>query len=98
MKMTSLTAYDLLNEISQYNIGNTDHIFDKKELNLRFKKMDFKEISDFLTSCDREILENIERIKTDPNCKDYKDNIHNTQIFYKQAKKIGYKILKGVLK
>ena len=46
----SLTAKDLLDEISQYQIGNTDKIFTSKELKKRFSEMDFRELTDFKSS------------------------------------------------
>lgn len=98
-----LTAYQLLNEISQYNIGNTDHIFDSKELRSRLNKLDFNQITDFLSSCDTLILRHLDLIKESnkdgftvkPN-DDWNNNIKNIQIFYKIAKKIGSKKMKDI--
>ena len=53
----TLTASDLLNEISQYEIGNIDKIFTEKDLKKRFSKMDHSEIQSFLLSCGAQFSE-----------------------------------------
>ena len=88
----SLVAFDLLREISQYEIGNTNKIFTTKSLKSRFSKMDFKELDNFLRSCESQITEtkNNECL----NDQQKKDTCKNVMIFYKLAKPITIKKLK----
>tara|TARA_R110002073_G_scaffold4391_1_gene29020 strand:+ start:1089 stop:1376 length:288 start_codon:yes stop_codon:yes gene_type:complete len=90
--MASLVAYDLLRELSQYNIGNTDKIFTSKTLKSRFRALDFKEIDNFLTSCDSQISE----IQANPclNSDQKRENCQLVFSFYKLAKPIATKKLK----
>lgn len=93
--MSSLVAYDLLRELSQYNIGNTDKIFTSKTLKARFRALDFKEIDNFLTSCDNQISE----INKNPclNSDQKRENCQLVFSFYKLAKPIATKKLKESL-
>ena len=51
-----------------------------------------KDIMDFLSSCDQEMIKNYELIKLNPNSLySYQLNISNIQIWHKIAKKIGMK-------
>tara|TARA_B110000211_G_C13995117_1_gene515841 strand:+ start:714 stop:995 length:282 start_codon:yes stop_codon:yes gene_type:complete len=52
----SLVVYDLLREISQYAIGNTSgETLTTKNLKSRFNSLNFKELTNFLCSCDAQI-------------------------------------------
>jgi hypothetical protein len=87
-----LVAYDLLRELSQYNIGNTDIIFTPKTLKARFRALDFKELDIFLRSCESQISEIQKNPCLTPELK--KDNCQNVMIFYKLAKPLATKKLK----
>lgn len=91
----SLTASDLLNEISQYEIGNIDKIFTEKDLKKRFSKMDHSEIQSFLLSCGAEFSE----IKKHPclSDEDKEKHLKNIFIFNKLAEPIARKKLKEIL-
>ena len=91
----SLTASDLLNEISQYEIGNIDKIFTEKDLKKRFSKMDHSEIQSFLLSCGAKFSE----IKNHPilNDEEKQKHLKNIFIFNKLAEPIARKKLKEIL-
>ena len=57
----ALSAYDLLWEISQHEIGNIDEIFTTKDLKNRFKKMSFDEFTNDLLEERREELDDIKQ-------------------------------------
>ena len=83
---------DFLNQISQYEIGNIDKLPTKKELRSTFSKMDFKEINNFLLSCDSQISE---VQKNQFLTKQQKTDIcQNVLVFYKLAKPLATKKLK----
>ena len=91
----SLTAKDLLYEISQYQIGNTDKIFTSSELKKRFLKMDFREITDFKSSIDAMFSE----IKNNPCLGQDQRNDHYSNLFYfeKLVRPIANKKMKEAL-
>ena len=91
----SLTAKDLLDEISQYQIGNTDKIFTSKELKKRFSKMDFRELTDFKSS----IALAFSEIKNNPFlAQDQKaDHYSNLMSFEKLVNPIANKKMKDSL-
>ena len=91
----SLTAKDLLYEISQYQIGNTDKIFTSSELKKRFLKMDAGELTDFLSS----VYAMFTEIKNNPClAQDQKDDHYsNLLVFEKLAKSIASKKMKESL-
>ena len=91
----SLTANDLLYEISQYQIGNTDKIFTSKDLKKRFSLMDAKELTDFLSS----VYAMFTEIKNNPClAQDQReDHYSNLLIFEKLAKSIASKKMKESL-
>jgi len=80
---------DFLNQISQYEIGNIEKLPTKKELRSIFSKMDFKEIDNFLRSCENQISQ-IQ--KNQFLTKQEKTDIcQNVLVFYKLAKPIATK-------
>ena len=91
----SLTAKDLLYEISQYQIGNTDKIFTSSELKKRFLKMDAGELADFLSS----VYAMFTEIKNNPClAQDQReDHYSNLLVFEKLAKSIASKKMKDRL-
>ena len=83
---------DFLNQISQYEIGNIDKLPTKKELRSIFSKMDFKEINNFLLSCDSQISQ---VQKNQFLTKQEKTDIcKNVLVFYKLVKPLATKKLK----
>ena len=91
----ALSAYDLLWEISQHEIGNIDEIFTTKDLKNRFKKMSFDELDIFLRSCDSMITD----IKNNPCIDDdaKKPLLQGVLILSKLAQPIAKKKLKEKL-
>lgn len=86
---------DFLNQISQFEVGNIDKLPTKKEIRSIFSKMDFKEIDNFLTSCDSQISQvqqNQFLSKSDKYA-----ICQNVMVFYKLAKPIATKKLKNSL-
>lgn len=86
---------DLLKEISDYEVGNTDKIFTSKELRSRFSKMDFRQLTDFLVSCDAQISEILKNPCIDKQEKN--DLCSNVLLFHKTAKPIASKKMKESL-
>jgi hypothetical protein len=84
-----LVVYDLLREVSQYTIGNTSEIFTTKTLKARLNKLDFKELTNFLCSCDAQISEIQKNPCLSPELK--KENCMMVLKLYKIAKPIASK-------
>ena len=85
----SLVVYDLLREISQYAIGNTSEIFTTKTLKARLNKLDFKDLTNFLCSCDTQISVIQENPCLSPEAK--KEDCMLVLTLYKIAKPIASK-------
>ena len=86
----SLVVYDLLREISQYQIGNTSgETLTTKNLKSRFNALDFREITNFLCSCDTQISEIQKNPCLTPELK--KENCMMVLKLYKMAKPIATK-------
>tara|TARA_R110002126_G_scaffold264947_1_gene408130 strand:- start:255 stop:536 length:282 start_codon:yes stop_codon:yes gene_type:complete len=83
---------DFLNQISEYEIGNIDKLPTKKELRSTFSKMDFKEINNFLLSCDSQISEVQQNQFLTKQEKT--DICNNVMVFYKFVKPLATKKLK----
>ena len=88
-----LVVYDLLREISQYKIGNTSEIFTTKTLKTRLNKLDFKELTNFLCSCDAQISEIQKNPCLSPELK--KENCMMVLKLYKIAKPIASKKMRS---
>lgn len=88
----TFTAMNLLKEISEYEVGNTDKIFTSKELKSRFSKINLTEITDFISSCGSAISE----IKKNPCINDQQKNdlCYNVLSFDKLARPIANKKMK----
>ena len=85
----------LLNQISQYEIGNIEKLPTDKEYKKLFNSLDFDEIDHFLTGCDNQISE---VQKTEHLTDKQKTKIcHNVLFFYKMAKPIATKKMKSRL-
>jgi len=91
----TLVVNDLLREISQYQIGNTNEIFTQfqspnpKSLKARFNALNSKEITNFLCSCDSKISEIQKNPCLTPELK--KENSMMVLNLYKIAKPIASK-------
>lgn len=85
----------LLNQISQYEIGNIDKLPTVKEYKKLFNSLDFEEIDNFLRGCESQIssVQKTEHL-TD---KQKKDICHNVLVLYKLAKPIATKKIKSRL-
>jgi|UniRef100_A0AAT9J7I2 hypothetical protein len=85
----------LLNQISQYEVGNIDKLPTVKEYKKLFNSLDFEEIDNFLRGCESQIssVQKTEHL-TD---KQKKDICHNVLVFYKLAKPIATKKMKSRL-
>ena len=85
----------LLNQISQYEVGNIDKLPTVKEYKKLFNSLDFEEIDNFLRGCESQIsdVQKTEHL-TEPQKKDI---CHNVLVFYKMAKPIATKKMKSKL-
>ena len=85
----------LLNQISQYEVGNIDKLPTVKEYKKLFNSLDFEEIDNFLRGCESQISD---VQKTEHLTESQKNKIcHNVLVFYKLAKPIATKKMKSKL-
>ena len=83
----------LLNQISQYEIGNIDKLPTVKEYKKLFNSLDFEEIDNFLRGCENQIS-SVQ--KTEHLTDKQKNKIcHNVLFFYKMAKPIATKKMRS---
>ena len=85
----------LLNQISQYEVGNIDRLPTVKEYKKLFNSLDFDEINNFLRGCESQIsdVQKTEHL-TEPQKKKI---CHNVLVLYKLAKPIATKKMKSKL-
>ena len=85
----------LLNQISQFEIGNIEKLPTDKEYKKLFNSLDFEEIDNFLRGCESQIS-SVQ--KTEHLTESQKNKIcHNVLFFYKMAKPIATKKMKSRL-
>ena len=85
----------LLNQISQYEVGNIDKLPTVKEYKKLFNSLDFEEIDNFLRGCESQIS-SVQ--KTEHLTESQKNKIcHDVLVFYKLAKPIATKKMKSRL-
>jgi hypothetical protein len=85
----------LLNQISQYEIGNIEKLPTEKEYKKIFNSLDFEEIDNFLRGCESQIssVQKTEHLTESQK----KDICHNVLVLYKMAKPIATKKMKSRL-
>jgi len=85
----------LLNQISQYEVGNIDKLPTVKEYKKLFNSLDFDEIDNFLRGCESHIssVQKTEHLVESQK----KDICHNVLVLYKMAKPIATKKMKSRL-
>jgi len=81
----------LLNQISQYEVGNIDTLPTVKEYKKLFSSLGFEEIDNFLRTCESHISE-IQKVEH-LTAQQKKDICTNVMVFYKLAKPIASKRL-----
>jgi len=85
----------LLNQISQFEVGNIDKLPTEKEYRKLFNSLDFEEIDNFLRGCESQIssVQKTEHLTESQK----KDICHNVLVLYKMAKPIATKKMKSRL-